>query len=126
MKVSHDDRIYFIKKTAWLHNTLFEALKEINSIFSIEVKDFQFNFLIKSNYFLKIVFVVLTTLISQVFSTFYLIQTLKNGVFSDAIIKGLIDTVLWLIWQTIPVGLAIHYASKTTEFVSILINYTST
>lgn len=49
MKVSQDDRIYFIKKTAWLHNTLFEALTEINSIFSIEVNDFQFNFLIKSN-----------------------------------------------------------------------------
>lgn len=124
MKVSCDDRIHLIKKTAWLHDTLFEALTEINSIFSIEVNVFnlftQLNHS-KHQFSLKIVFVLLSTLVSHVFATFYFIQTLKIGVYDEENIKTFVISILWVIWQTIPIGLAIHYASKTTECVSLSI-----
>ena len=98
MKVKSDNRIHLIKKTAWLQETLYEALTEINAIFSLEH-----------------VFVFLTTLISLVFTTYYFIQVFKKGVYDDVTMKSLMCTFLYVVWQTTPVGLAIYYASKTIE-----------
>ncbi|CAO1406705.1 unnamed protein product [Diamesa serratosioi] len=104
LKVSSDNRTYFIKKTAWLHDTLYEALTEINSIFSVEI-----------------VFVILSTVMSQVFGLYNIIQTFKKGDIDEATIKALSNNCLWLVWETIPILLAIRCASKTTEYVSFLI-----
>ncbi|CAO1387951.1 unnamed protein product [Diamesa hyperborea] len=98
MKVESDDRIHFIKKTAWLHDTLYEALTEINAIFSTQI-----------------VFVLFATLISQVFSCYFFFQTFKKEVVDDETMKAVSCTFLYLVWQTTPVGLAIYYASKTIE-----------
>lgn len=45
----------------------------------------------------------------------------KIEVFNEEKIKNVILTIMWLIWQAIPVLVAIHCAFKTTESVSLLI-----
>ena len=98
MKVKSDNRIHLIKKTAWLQDTLYEALAEINGIFSLEL-----------------VFVFLTILTSLVITMYYFIQVFKKGVYDEETMKPLMCSLLYVVWQTTPVGLAIYYASKTIE-----------
>ncbi|CAO1406641.1 unnamed protein product [Diamesa serratosioi] len=93
------NQIIVIKKTAHLHDLLYDSLTEINSIYS-----------------LQIIPILLSILMTQIFTMYTLLLVIRRNLQNNEDYMNLVNLLIWSVYQTVPIILAIYQASKTTEY----------
>lgn len=109
-----DNKVKCIKKMAWIHYSLNDAIDHINNVYSIEVNYFSLHILIYCLiiYYFQMIPIFFLTFFTQVITSFVLLSTFMSDV-KDT--HKLYVAIFWGYFQSIPVVTAFHVASKATE-----------